>query len=289
MNILSLQIMAIACLVSIACALPGNFLVLRGIALMSDAISHAILLGIVLMFLIVQRLDSCLLLVGAAGAGLATVLCTQMLIQTKYIKKDAAIGLVFPFFFSLGVIIISLYARCVHLDTDMVLLGEIAFAPFNRFVIAGFDCGPYALWLMSAIVLLNTLFIMLFYKELALATFDEHQAYIMGFSPNFLFYALMFLTSLTAVAAFDAVGSIVVVALMITPAATAYLFAKRLKTMLLLSVLFACAASILGYAIAYVLDVSIAGSIATMTGILLLIALCIAPKGILYNQKFSMQ
>lgn len=284
MNILSLQIMAIACLVSIACALPGNFLVLRGIALMADAISHSILLGIVIMFLIVKNLNSPLLLVGAAGAGLATVIGIQTLIQIKQIKKDAAIGLVFPFFFSLGVIIISLYARSIHLDTDMVLLGEIAFAPFNKLIIAGYDCGPYALWSMSSIVFINAVFIILLYKELALVTFDAHQASIMGFSPNFLYYSFMFITSLTAVAAFDVVGSIVVVALMITPAATAYLFSYRLKTMLFLSIVFACFSSIFGYAVAYVADVSIAGSIATMAGVLFLLALMIAPKGIILQK-----
>jgi manganese/zinc/iron transport system permease protein len=284
MNSLLLQIMAIACVTSIACVLPGTFLLLRGIALMSDAISHAILLGIVLMFLLVQRLDSWLLLLGAATAGVATVFCTQLLIQIKYIKKDAAIGLVFPFFFSLAVIIISVYARNVHLDSDMVLLGDIVFAPFNRLVIAGIDCGPYALWLMSVLVLFNAFFIMLFYKELTLATFDQQQAYIMGFAPNLLHYSLMFLTSITAVAAFDVVGSIVVVALMIVPAATAYLFSYQLKTMLIVGIMFACAASLAGYAVAFLFDVSIAGSMSTMLGIFFGIALCVAPKGI-YRQS----
>ena len=273
-----LQIIAIACLVSIATALPGVFLVLRGVALMSDAISHAILLGIIGMFLLVQRLDSPLLLIGAALAGLLTVVVTEMLIQTQRLKKDAAIGLVFPLFFSIGVILISQYARNVHLDTDMVLLGELAFAPFNRLMIYGVDVGPHALWLMSGIVLINSLAVALFYKELQLATFDPCLAYVLGFSPTVMYYGLMTLTSITAVGAFDAVGSIVVVALMITPAATAYLLVEQVAPLLILSVVIGMSSALGGYVLANQLDVSIAGAIAVMTGIIFMFALFGAPR-----------
>jgi len=244
---LRLQIIAIACLVSIATVLPGVFLVLRGVALMSDAISHAILLGIIGMFLLVQRLDSPLLIVGASLAGLLTVVATEMLIQTQRLKKDAAIGLVFPLFFSIGVILISQYARNVHLDTDMVLLGELAFAPFNRLIVYGVDIGPNALWLMAGIVLINSLAVALFYKELQLATFDPKLAYVLGFSPTVMYYGLMTLTSITAVGAFDVVGSIVVVALMITPAATAYLLVERVAPLLMLSMVIGVSCAVGGY------------------------------------------
>ena len=270
---IELQIILIACLTSIACILPGVFLVLRGVALMSDAISHAILLGIALMFLFVKNLHSPLLIVGASLAGIATVFLTELLINTKRLKKDAAIGLVFPLFFSIGVILISKFARNVHLDLDMVLLGELAFAPFNRLMINGIDCGPYALWVMSGITLINALFVSLFYKELKLITFDPVLARSLGFSPVLIYYALMTLTSITAVGAFDIVGSLVVVALMITPAATAYLLTNQLHTMIGLSLGVGIASSIFGYVLATVLDASIAGSIATMTGVLFLGAL----------------
>lgn len=145
---LHFEIAVIAVLTAISCALPGTLLVLRGAALMSDAISHSVLLGIALMFLHVQRLDSPLLLVGAALSGLAAVIVVEKIIASKKLKKDAALGLIFPLFFSLGVIIISNYAKNAHLDTDMVLLGELAFAPFTRLNLWNIDCGPFAVWVL---------------------------------------------------------------------------------------------------------------------------------------------
>jgi manganese/zinc/iron transport system permease protein len=279
--IIQLYMLLIAILVSLACALPGIFLVLRGVALMSDAISHAVLPGIAIMFLFVHQLDSPLLIIGASFAGLLTVFLTELLIQTRRLKKDAAIGLVFPLFFSVGVIIISQYARNVHLDTDMVLLGELAFAPFNRLIMYGVDVGPQALWVMGIIVIINALFVYALFKELALISFDITQAATLGFLPALIHYGLMTITSITAVAAFDIVGSIVVVALMITPPATAYLLTKRLPQMVFMSIALAISSSILGYVCAHFFDVSIAGSIATTNGLLFICALLFSPaKGI---------
>src|SRR5690606_39215724 len=124
-------------------------------------------------------------------------------------------GLVFPVLFSIGVILISRYAGDVHLDVDAVLLGELAFAPFDRFILFDTDLGPRALWVMGAILALNIVAISLFYKELKLATFDAGLAAALGFAPGLIHYGLMSLVSVTAVGAFDAVGSILVVALMI--------------------------------------------------------------------------
>lgn len=284
-SMLQLEILLIAILASVACCLPGVFLVLRGVAMMSDAISHAILLGIVVMFLIIKSLTSPLLIIGASCAGVLTVLCTEMIIKSKRLKQDAAIGLVFPLFFSIGVILVSLYARNVHLDSDMVLLGELAFAPFNRLILQGIDCGPYALWVIGVALLINILFIVAFYKELLVATFDVTLATMSGFRPVVFYYALMVLTSITTVATFDAVGSIMVVALMITPPASAYLLTHRVSNMLIISIIIAILAAIFGYAAASYADVSIAGSIASMTGVFFLGALVygkkhkIVPKG----------
>jgi manganese/zinc/iron transport system permease protein len=282
MNNFQLIIIAIACLTSVATALPGVFLVLRGIALMSDAISHAILPGIVLMFFLVHSLESPLLILGAALAGIATVLITEKIIDSKRLKKDSAIGIVFPLFFSVGIILISLYARNVHLDTDMVLLGELAFAPFNRLELWGADWGPRALWSMGIIALINSAFVFGCYKELQLTTFDPELSRILTFNPAYLYYALMVLTSITAVGAFNVVGSIVVVALMITPPATAYLLTNRLNVMISLSIALGIMASIGGYWLSHILNVSIAGAIATMSGFLFLCTLLFAPqKGLL--------
>lgn len=290
MNNFPLIIMAIASLTAIATTLPGVFLVLRGVALMSDAISHAILPGIVLMFFLVGNLESPLLILGAALAGLATVLITEKIIASKRLKKDSAIGIVFPLFFSIGIILISMYARNVHLDMDMVLLGELAFAPFNRLEFYGNDWGPRALWSMGSIALLNAFFIISCYKELKLSTFDPELSRMLGFTPIYMYYALMTLTSITAVGAFNVVGSIVVVALMITPPATAYLLTNRLHNMICCSVGLGIASSIGGYWLSHLLNVSIAGAIATMSGILFLIALLFAPeKGLIASYLFNRQ
>ncbi len=268
MSILQFELLAIAVTAAVACSLPGVFLVLRGVALMSDAISHSILLGIVVMFLFVESLNSPLLLVGAACAGMATVWCAEKLMQTGLLKKETAIGLVFPLFFSIGVILITVYARNVHLDSDMVLLGDIAFAPFQRLMIWGTVIGPYALWQLIAMVVVNVAIIKLFYKELLLVTFDSEYAAVIGFSPTIIHYLIMGLASLTAVAAFDIVGAIVVVALMITPAAAAFLVTERLSDMIKMSMLFSVISAVFGYFFALYCDVSIAGSIAMVAGIL---------------------
>lgn len=132
-----IDVLVLASLVSLACALPGVFLVLRKVALMSDAISHAILFGIVIAFFVVKNLNSPLLVFGAAITGVLTVVLTELLINSGKLKKDAAIGLVFPLLFSLGVILLTRYAGDVHLDTQCVLFGEIAFAPFSRLIAGG--------------------------------------------------------------------------------------------------------------------------------------------------------
>jgi manganese/zinc/iron transport system permease protein len=276
------EIMVIAAIVAAACALPGVFLVLRGMALMSDAISHAVLLGVVVSFFWIQDLQSPLLMVGASFAGILTVALTELLVQSKRLKQDAAIGLVFPVFFSLGVILISRYAGNIHLDTDAVLLGELAFAPFHRLTAFGFDIGPYAMWTMGIVLLINSLFVSIFYKELKLVTFDSSLASALGFYPVALHYLLMTLTSITAVGAFDAVGSILVVALMITPAACAYLLTERLSTMIGLSVGIGIFSAISGFGLATALDASIAGSMATMCGVLFTLILIFSPgRGLL--------
>ncbi len=286
---LQLQLLIIALITAIACALPGVFLVLRGVALMSDAISHAILPGIVIMFLLVQNLESPLLIAGACMAGLVTVMLTEWIIGTHKIAKDAAIGLVFPLFFSVGILLISRYTYNVHVDTDMVLLGELAFAPFDRFVLWGIDLGACALWVMATVALLNCFFVGIFYKELKLTTFDPMLAQMLGISPSNMHYLLMALTSLTAVSAFNVVGSIVVVALMLTPAATAYLLTEQVGTMITTSIAIAMLSALGGYNLACLLDASIAGSIATAGGIIFLCVLIAAPYKGLCSRYFYAQ
>src|SRR5687768_15768559 len=271
------EIQLIASLVAVACALPGVFLVLRRMAMMSDAISHTVLLGIVIAFFITKNINSPLLLIGAALMGVITVSLVELLDRTRLVREDAAIGLVFPAIFSVAVILISRFAGDVHLDTDAVLLGELAFAPFNRLSWLGLEF-PEALVTTGGILLINLLFIVLFYKELKLATFDPALAAALGFLPAVIHYALMGLVSLTAVGAFDAVGSVLVVAFMIAPPAAAYLLTDRLSRMLIYSALIGMFSAISGYWLAHVLDASIAGSMATMTGLSFLASYLFAPE-----------
>ena len=275
---MSIEIQLIAAVVAAACALPGVFLVLRQMAMMSDAISHTVLLGIVIGFFIVEDINSPFLIVGAALTGVLTVGLVELLNGTGLVREDAAIGLVFPALFSLAVILISRYAGDVHLDTDAVLLGELAFAPFERFEPFGVDIGPISLYVMGGILLLNLLLILVFYKELKLATFDPGLAAALGFSPAVIHYGLMTMVSITAVGAFDTVGSILVVALMIGPPVSAYLLTDHLPRMLGLSVLFGVFSAVGGYWLARGLDANIAGSMATVAGLLFGVVFLLAPE-----------
>lgn len=275
---LDLEIQLLAVVVAVACALPGVFLVLRRVALMSDAISHSVLLGIVLAFFWVQDLAHPLLVAGAAATGVLTVALVEALFRSGRVKEDAAIALVFPALFSLAVLLIARYAGDVHLDVDAVLLGEIAFSPFRRLEVAGMDLGPRSLWLMGTILGANVLALSLFYKELKVSTFDAGLAAAMGFSPVLVHYCFMGLVSVTAVGAFDAVGSILVVALMIAPPAAAWLLTDRLPVMIFLSAALAAVSAVSGFWVARALDASIAGAMAGMTGVVFLLAFLFAPE-----------
>lgn len=272
------EIILVGVIVAIACALPGVFLVLRRMALMSDAITHTVLLGIVIAFFVVEDLSSPLLIAGAAVVGLGTVWLIEAVHRTRLVGEDAAIGLTFPLLFSIAIILISRYAGDVHLDTDAVLLGEIALAPQRRFIVAGWDLGPQAAWMMGTILAVNLVFIRTFFKELKLTTFDPALAAALGFSPLVVHYALMGLVSVTAVGAFDAVGSILVVALMVGPPAAGYLMTNDLRRMMMYSAGMAALAAVSGYWVAHFLDVSIAGSMAGTVGLLFAAVLVFAPE-----------
>ena len=218
------EILLIITVVSVACSIPGVFLVLRRMSMTADAITHTVLLGIVAAFFFTKDLTSPLLVLGAAATGILTVWLSELLCRTRLFAEDASVGIIFPLLFSLAVILITLYGSHLHLDTDTVLLGEIAFAPFDRLILNGLDAGPAALWSTSCICLLNFLMAICLSKELKLSTFDPLLATFYGFRPHLLHYLLMTSVSLTVVVSFQAVGAILVIALMIGPAAIAYSF-----------------------------------------------------------------
>jgi manganese/zinc/iron transport system permease protein len=286
----ALIIQGVGILVAVACALPGVFLVLRRAAMVSDAISHTVLFGIVAGFLIL-KVDptSPILIITAALSGLLTVWMVELLIKSGRLSNDAAIGLVFPILFSIAVVLINTQIRNVHVDEDQVLLGELTFAPVNRIELLGTRI-PEGFVVMGLILLINVALIALFYKELKLTTFDPGLAAALGFSPALLHYGLMTIVSVTAVGAFDHVGAILVVALMIAPPATAYLLTDRLKMMLVLSALIGALSAISGYWLSNWFSINISGMMAAMTGVFFLLALIFAPeRGLLARQIEAIQ
>lgn len=277
----TLTIVLVGSFVAASCALVGSFLVLRKMALLGDAISHAVLPGIALAFLLSGSRNPLAMLIGAGLLGVLTVFLVELANRTQLLKPDASIGVVFPALFSIGVILISRYAYQVDLDLDCVLHGEIAYAPWDPLLVTlggmTYDLGPRALWINGLILVLNAIVVGLFYKELKLSTFDGALAMSLGFSPVLMHYVLMTMVSVTVVGAFESVGAILVVAMLIVPAATAKLLTVRLSRMLLLATLFGVSSATLGYALARWWDASIAGCMATVTGIQFLAALLFAP------------
>jgi manganese/zinc/iron transport system permease protein len=269
---------------AVACAIPGTFLVLRKMTMLSDAISHSILLGIVGAYFFVQRLDSPILVLAAAATGIVTVLLVEALLRTRLVKEDAAIGVVYPFMFAVAIILISLFASKVHIDTDSVLLGELAFAPLNRFVVNGVDIGPVACYQIGGIMLMNILLVLLFYKEIRLAVFDAHYAASLNFAPKRFLYGLMVIVSFTTVVAFEVAGAIMVVGFIVGPAVIASFYSRKLGMLLFLACVAGIASSLTGYAAAHVFDVSIAGAITVMIGVIFTLSLILAPGTGLISQ-----
>lgn len=260
-----------------ACALLGSFLMLRRMAMMADAISHAVLPGLVLGYFVARGPS---LLAGFAGAALAaivTVAVVEALQNTRKVGSESAIGIVFPAMFALGTLIISKYYANVHVDADAVLFGNIEFSGLDVLVLNGVQLGPQALWISAGLLIVNLLFVSIFFKELKLATFDPGLAAALGFSPIIIHYAFMTIISITTVGAFTAVGSVLVVAFLIVPAAAAYLLTNDLKQMMVLAVMVGALSAITGFAVAIAFDTTVAGAMATMAGVFFLLAFLFSP------------
>jgi manganese/zinc/iron transport system permease protein len=255
-------------------------------AMVGDAISHAVLPGIVLAFLISGSRDSVTMLLGAGLIGIFTTFLIEFFHKKAKLQTDAAIGVTFTWLFAVGVVLISLFAGKVDLDQDCVLYGEIAYVPLDVIITSSGDIiGPRALYIMGSILLLILVFIKIGYKELFLTTFDPAYASAIGISTTLWHYLLMGAVSVTTVASFESVGAILVVALLIAPAATAYLLTDDFRFMLLISCGVGILASIGGYYFAVWLDGSIAGAIGAMCGVLFGIAMVVSPThGLLFKK-----
>ncbi|MCA1753617.1 MAG: metal ABC transporter permease [Spirochaeta sp.] len=272
------SIILIAVTTAAACAVPGVFLVLRRMSMVAEGISHAVFPGLVLALLILGAFRSPFLVVGPAVLGLFLVFAVQAMNRTRLFAGDAPLGVIFPALFSIGVIIVSRRYSGLPLSESTVLTGDINYAALTQLQINGMAVGPRAFYVMLVILLVNILFTALFFKELKLTTFDPDHAASVGFGSSRLYYLFMTTVSITIVGAFEAVGAVLVVGLLVAPAASAFLLSKRLESMLLLSVLFAVLSAIIGFWAAYYLNAATSGAMAMMTGIIFLLTLAFAPR-----------
>lgn len=255
-------------LVAITCGLLGCFLILRKMSMVGDAISHAVLPGIVIAFLLSGSRETLPMLLGAGATGLLATFLIEYFHRRANLQTDAAIGVTFTFLFAIGIILISAFAGKVDLDQDCVLYGEIAYVPIDLWVTSGGAVlGPRPVYILSAVLLMVALFITLGYKELKLTSFDPAFASALGISTALWHYLLMAAVSLTTVSSFESVGAILVIAFLIGPPATAYLMTHELKSMLAITAGLGIFISLVGYWIAYWLNASIAGCMAVVTGI----------------------
>ncbi|MEK6479744.1 metal ABC transporter permease [Catalinimonas sp. 4WD22] len=275
-------------LVATSCAILGCFLLLRKMTMVGDAISHAVLPGIVLAYLVAQTRASLPMLIGAALFGVLTTVLIEVLHKNGKLQVDAAIGVSFTWLFAIGVILITFFADKVDLDQECVLYGEIAYVPLDVWISNnGSNLGPISVWLMGANLLIVLAFVLIGYKGLLITSFDPMLAATVGISTAFWHYALMSAVSLTTVLSFESVGAILVVAFLIGPAATAYLLTENLKKMLFIAVGAGIIAAIGGYILAVAVDGSIAGAMAACIGLEFMLAFLFAPQGGLLTAKKS--
>ncbi len=263
----------LAVVAALACALPGAFIVLRKNSMLVEGMSHAVLPGIVVGYLFASDLDSPLLLGGAALAGLLVVLGSEWLTRTGLLTGDAPQALIFPALFSVGVILVSQRFSNVHLDTQVVLVGDLNLAAFEQLVVGGVSLGPRYLYVMLGVLALNVAFLTAFYPKLKVATFDPQFAASLAIPTRLLNTAFMFLVALTVTAAFHAAGAILVVALMIVPPATAFLLSRRLSVMLGLTAVIAVGGALAGFWGAYVLNAATSAGMSVFYGVLFLLAM----------------
>ncbi len=249
-----------ACLASASCAIPGCFLFLRKQSMLADAITHAALPGVVGAFLVSGYLEAAgwidpeggwglrqlLMFGGAVIAGVSTAFLTEWVTRSGWVRHDAALGVVFTTLFAIGLIMLRQFADQSDLDLDCVLYGQLETVGLGARI-------PGEAIVCGFILLLNLLLVGLCFKELMLTTFDAGLARSLGFRPRLVHYVLMALTSATVVTSFEVVGSILVIGMLVIPPSTAFFITRRLCPMIVISVLVAVSASVLGHVAANVL------------------------------------
>lgn len=269
---------------AMSCALIGNFMILRRLSMMGDAISHAVLPGLAVAFLISGSRDSMTMFLGAAVVGIFTAWLTESIHQLGKVEESASMGVVFTTLFAIGLVMLVRAADSVDLDPGCVLYGAIELTPLDTKTFLGQDI-PRAALTTGAVLILNVVVVTLLYKEFKVSAFDPALSTTIGINARLMHYVLMSLVAITAVAAFEAVGSILVIAMLIVPGATAYLLCDRLINMVLVSMLIAALSAVLGHLAAITVptiwgfaDTSTAGMIAVMSGLLFLVIMVMAPR-----------
>ena len=257
------EVLLILMVIASSCGLLGSILVVKNQSMLADALSHSVLLGIVLGFFISHSLDSPLLIVGASLFGLLSVLAIDRL-HSRKIAHDAATGLVFSFFFAVAVLLISLFARNVHLDVDMVLQGEVLFAPLHRMDVLAWSL-PVSLVKSSLAWLVIVLFFVWAYHCLQVYLFDSNHARLSGLRTRILEMVILILVSLTTVLAFEAIGSMTVIVFLVAPSMAALRWVKSFWQLLLLGQGIAILTVVLGFLVANQLDLTMSGTCAVVS------------------------
>lgn len=271
-------------LCAMACALPGAQLVLRRRSMMGDAISHVVLPGVAIAFLVTASNDPYVMLVGAVIIGVLTTLLIDLVQRAGKTEVGASMGIVFTALFALGLVLIRKAADDVHIDPHVVIYGSIELSYLDQVRLLGWEV-PRGAVVNGAALLANGVLFLLFHKELKITAFDESLAASMGFRPRLVQGVLMAMTAATAVAAFETVGSILVVAMIIIPGAAAWLLTDRYGHMLLWTLLIAALSALLGHVAALIVPgwigfegMSTSGSMAVMAGVLFVVAWACAPQ-----------
>lgn len=289
---IELWTLVIAVVTSIVCALSGSLLLVSRKSMVSEGLSHAVLPGLVIAFMIFRDYSSPWLILSAAASGLLMVWLTHLLQKTGLVDDDAGLGIVFSGMFSVGVLIVSRSLRNTHFHADCIIDGNLALAPLDRLEVGGFDLGPRSWLVMSGMLIVVLCYIVLFYKELKLALFDSLLACRFRLRPALLQFLTLAVISLTTVCAFNVAGSILIVALMIAPAASAYLLTNRLGSLLMIASAVATLSALLGHLMARSLNIAPTGPMASAAGLIFLLILVLAPRKGLAQQwkrrrKFS--
>jgi manganese/zinc/iron transport system permease protein len=279
-------IVAAGVLSAVAAALLGNFLVLRRMSMLGDAISHAVLPGLAAAFLLSGSRNSLPMFLGAVVVGVLTAFFTEWIRGVGKVDEGASMGVVFTSLFALGLVMIVQAADHVDLDPGCVLYGAIELIPFSPDTVGvGPLQVPRPVAILGVVTVINAAFVLVFFKELKLSSFDPALATTSGFNAKLMHYMLMVLVAVTAVASFESVGNILVVAMFVVPPATAYMLTDRLPVMIGLSVVLAALSAVLGHIGAITVpawfgfdSTRTTGMMAVATGLLLLLAVALAPR-----------